>query len=144
MSSYTALVDGLRAFLPSFLREVITFVISAYSTVTPSVIVSLVYRLFVFYGSTRIIPAVHRPGGQPLSQEPSVRDREAVSRVAGVFAWYSPCILVAVYTHLLMQHFEVIEGNGLNGRWMTSIPVGGHLWRWVNIGATSRLRTQHF
>ena len=64
-------------------------------------------------------------------------DREVMSRIAGFFGWYSPCILVAVYTHLLLQHFEVVGGNGLAASWITGVPVGGHVWRWVNIGATS-------
>jgi hypothetical protein len=137
MTSYESLVSNLSAYLPSFLQQVGTFVINAYSTITPSVIISLAYRLFVFYASTRIIPAVRQSGGRELHQEPSVKDREIMSRIAGFFGWYSPCILVAVYTHLLLQHFEVIGGNGLAAGWITGVPVGGHIWRWVNIGATS-------
>lgn len=140
MTSYESLVSSLSAFLPSFLQQIGTFVISAYSTITPSVIISLAYRLFVFYASTRIIPAVRQSGGgRELHQEPSVRDREVMSRIAGFFGWYSPCILIAVYTHLLLQHFEVIGGNGLAAGWITGVPVGGHVWRWVNIGATSKI-----
>lgn len=140
MDSYEQLVQNLRAFLPHFLQQIWTFTVSAYSTVTPSVIVSLAYRLFVFYGSTRIIPAIRSSGGgHELNQVPSVKDREAMSRIAGFFAWYSPSILVAVYTHLLLQHFEVVGGNGLAAGWITGVPVGGHVWRWVNIGATMLL-----
>jgi len=140
MTSYESLVSNLSAFLPSFLQQVGTFVISAYSTITPSVIISLAYRLFVFYASTRIIPAVrHSEGGRELNEEPSVKDHEAMSRIAAFFGWYSPCILVAVYTHLLLQHFEVVGGNGLAANWVTGVPVGGHVWRWVNIGATMLL-----
>lgn len=140
MSSYESLVESLAAFIPHFLQEMWTFTVSAYSTVTPSVIISLAYRLFVFYASTRIIPAVRQSGGgRGLDQEPSVKDREAMSRIAGFFAWYSPSILVAVYTHLLLQHFEVVGGNGLAAGWITGVPVGGHVWRWINIGATMLL-----
>jgi hypothetical protein len=128
MTSYESLISSLSAFLPSFLQQICTFIISAYSTITPSVIISLAYRLFVFYAATRIIPAVRQ--GSEQGQEP-------MSRIAGFFGWYSPCILVAVYTHLLLQHFEVVGGNGLAARWITGVPVGGHVWRWVNIGATS-------
>lgn len=131
MTSYESLVSNLSAFVPSFLQQVGTFIISAYSTITPSVIISLAYRLFVFYAATRIIPTV-RQSGSEQSQEP-------MSKIAGFFGWYSPCILVAVYTHLLLQHFEVVGGNGLAARWITGVPVGGHVWRWVNIGATMLL-----
>lgn len=60
-----------------------------------------------------------------------------MSRIAAFFGWYSPTILIAVYTHLLLQHFEVVGGNGLAAGWITGVPVGGHVWRWINIGATS-------
>ncbi|KAI5784632.1 ICE2-domain-containing protein [Geopyxis carbonaria] len=140
MDSYETLVTNIYAFLPSFLREISTFIMSAWSTVTPSVIISLAYRLFVLYASTRIIPAVRQSGGaRGLNQEPSVKDKEVMSRIAGFFGWYSPTILIAVYTHLLLQHFEVVGGNGLAAGWVTGVPVGGHIWRWVNIGATMLL-----
>ncbi|KAI5785682.1 ICE2-domain-containing protein [Pyronema domesticum] len=128
MTSYESLVSSLSSFLPEFLQQIGTFVISAYSTITPSVIVSLAFRLFVFYASTRIIPAVRETGG-------------TLSRIAGIFACYSPCILVAVYTHLLLQHFEGENSGGEGGAagWVTGVPVGGHVWRWINIGATMLL-----
>lgn len=139
MSSYSALAESLGSFVPSFLRQIGTFIVSASSTITPSVIISLTYRLFVFYASTRIIPAVRESsGGRRLDQEPTVEDREAMSRIAGVFGAYSPCILVAVYTHLLMQHFDTLGEGGVEGSWTRAVPIGGHGWRWVNIGATSR------
>lgn len=101
---------------------------TAGATITPSVVVSLAYRLFVFYAATRIIPAVRDDNSA------SVMGGEAMSRLLD---WYSPCILVSVYTHLLMQHLEVAGGEA--GKWENGMsPVGGLVWRWVNVGATSK------
>ena len=135
MSSYTTIVSSLSSYIPGFLSQIAAFVISAYSTITPSVVISLAYRLFVFYASTRIIPAVRESGGRGLEREASLGDKEAMSRIVAALAHYSPCILVAVYTHLLMQHLEVAGGEGIS---LGGMPVvGGQVWRWINIGATS-------
>ncbi|KAL7270652.1 hypothetical protein RUND412_006631 [Rhizina undulata] len=143
MDSYTTLVSSMSAFIPTFLRQIGTFVVSAYSTVTPFVIISLAYRILVFYASTRIIPAVRESGGRGLGQGPNIKDKEVMSRIAAAFEWYSPSILIAVYTHLLMQHFEITHEDGYtaeNGApWAPGLPVRGQVWRWVNIGATMAL-----
>lgn len=136
MSSYTTIVSSLSSYIPGFLSQIATFVISAYSTITPSVVISLAYRLFVFYASTRIIPAVRESGGRGLEREASLGDKEAMSRIVAGLAHYSPCILVAVYTHLLMQHLEVSGGEGIS-LWGGMPLIGGQVWRWINIGATS-------
>ncbi|KAH0613086.1 uncharacterized protein H6S33_009466 [Morchella sextelata] len=129
MASYSSIVASMSSYLPGFLRQIASFGISAVATITPSVVISLAYRLFVFYASTRIIPAVRDENSA------SVRGGEAMSRILG---WYSPCILVSVYTHLLMQHLEIAGGDaGVGaGSWEGGMPAGGQVWRWVNIGAT--------
>ncbi|TGZ80357.1 ICE2-domain-containing protein [Ascodesmis nigricans] len=141
MSSYHSLINTLSEFVPTFLREIGIFVVNAYSVLTPSVIISLAYRISVFYASTRIIPAVRHSSASQLGRDPSLKDREAMSKIAAMFGWYSPTILIAVYTHLLLQHFEVVGGNGLAAGWITGVPVGGHIWRWINIAATMLLYT---
>ncbi|KAL0636702.1 hypothetical protein Q9L58_004310 [Maublancomyces gigas] len=126
MASYSSIVSSLPLYLPSFLRQITSFAVTAGATITPSVVVSLAYRLFVFYSATRIIPAVRDENSA------SVRGGEAMSKLLD---WYSPCILVSVYTHLLMQHLEVADGEA--GRWEGGMsPAGGLVWRWVNVGAT--------
>lgn len=109
-------------------------------TITPSVIISLAYRVFVMYASTRIIPAVRESGARALSQEPSLEDSDGVGQALGFISWFSPTILIAVYTGLLMQHFASTSGNG-NGEWWTSQGghAGGNVWRWANLGMTMLL-----
>lgn len=126
--------------LPSAMHATFNFVIAALSTVTPSVIISLAYRLFVLYASTRIIPAVRESGARALSQEPTLEDSDGANQILGILSWFSPSILIAVYTSLLMQHFASTS-NGDNGDWWVSQggDVGNNLWRWVNVAGTMAL-----
>lgn len=141
MASYSTLIHALST-LPSTIHSSFNFIVAALSTITPSVIVSLAYRLFVFYAATRIIPAVRESGARALSQEPSLEDADGAGRLIGLASWFSPSILIAVYTSLLMQHFASTSGNGgSHGEWWTSQggDVGGNLWRWINVAGTMAL-----
>ena len=137
MASYTTLLQALSV-LPSTLQATFNFVAAALSTITPSVIISLAYRLFVLYASTRIIPAVRESGARALSQEPSLEDPDGAGQILGLLSWFSPSILIAVYTSLLMQHFASTGGEGVNGDWWTSQggDAGGNHWRWINVAGT--------
>ena len=70
MASYSTLMNVV-ATLPSFVHSGFTFLYAVFQTITPSVIISLAFRTFVFYAATRIIPAVRESGARALSQEPS-------------------------------------------------------------------------
>ncbi|KAL8797340.1 MAG: hypothetical protein Q9195_000494 [Heterodermia aff. obscurata] len=136
MASYTTLMQAVSA-LPSAIHATFNFITAALSTVTPSVIISLAYRLFVLYASTRIIPAVRESGARALSQEASLEDEDGAGQILGLLSWFSPSILIAVYTSLLMQHFASTSGDGGAGDWWTTQggDTGGNLWRWVNVAA---------
>ncbi|KIW82190.1 hypothetical protein Z517_05217 [Fonsecaea pedrosoi CBS 271.37] len=147
MSSYTALMVALSS-LPGALVNALDFVAAAFKAVTPSVLISLGYRLFVFYSSTRIIPAINESGAGGLSVEPSLEDSNAANQFLAFLSWFSPSILIAVYTSLLMQHFATSMGGyapGLTetiGAWWSGNgqPVmNGNLWKWVNLVGTMSL-----
>ena len=140
MASYTTLLQALSV-LPSAIRATFSFIAAALSTITPSVIISLAYRLFVLYASTRIIPAVRESGARALSQEPSLEDSDGAGQLLGLLSWFSPSILIAVYTSLLMQHFASNSGDGGHADWWTSQggDGGGNLWRWINVSGTMAL-----
>ncbi|KIY01194.1 uncharacterized protein Z520_02746 [Fonsecaea multimorphosa CBS 102226] len=147
MSSYTALMAALSS-LPGALVNALDFVAAAFKAVTPSVLISLGYRLFVFYSSTRIIPAINESGATGLSMEPSLEDSNAANQFLAFLSWFSPSILIAVYTSLLMQHFATTMGGyapGLTetiGAWWSGNgqPVtNGNLWKWVNLVGTMSL-----
>jgi hypothetical protein len=140
MASYSTLVYMLST-LPSAVHSGFTFLYAAFQTITPSVIISLAYRIFVFYAATRIIPAVRESGARALSQEPSLDDSDGAGKILGLLSWFSPSILVAVYTSLLMQHFSTTsaEGNGTEWWTMQGGDAGGNIWRWINVAATMAL-----
>ena len=60
-------------------------------------------------------------------------DDDGAGKVLGLLSWFSPSILVAVYTSLLMQHFSTQPADGPT-EWL-----GGNVWRWINIIATMGL-----
>ena len=138
MASLSTITYALSA-VPEALRTSFNFLVAAVMTITPSVIISLAYRVSVFYASARIIPAVRESGARALSQEPSLEDNDEAGRLLGFLSFFSPSILVAVYTSLLMQHFSSLSGNGdVHARWWLSQggQSGANLWRWINLGLT--------
>ena len=140
MASYTTLIHVLSS-LPSMVHATFNFVRATLSTITPSVIISLAYRLFVFYGSTRIIPAVRESGARALSQEASLEDTDGAGQILGFLSWFSPSILIAVYTSLLMQHFASTSNEGAGGDWWSNQggDPGSNFWKWINIAGTMGL-----
>ncbi|KAJ9300327.1 hypothetical protein DTO271G3_2444 [Paecilomyces variotii] len=140
MASYTTIMHAL-SLLPSIIHGAFNVVTAAFSAVTPSVLISLAYRLFVLYASTRIIPAVRESGARALSQEASLDDTDGAGQFLGLLSWFSPSILVAVYTSLLMQHFaSTSQAMGGSGEWWSSQGGGGgNFWRWINLACTMGL-----
>ncbi|KAF2004816.1 ICE2-domain-containing protein [Amniculicola lignicola CBS 123094] len=144
MASYSTLIHALSS-LPTIAHTGFNLMVGAVMTITPSVIISLAYRVFVMYASARIIPAVRESGARALSEEPSLDDDDGANRVLGFLTWFSPSILIAVYTSLLMQHFASSNTNGsgevgsaVAGEWWTNQggDAGGNFWRWVNLAVT--------
>ncbi|KAL2011808.1 hypothetical protein VTN00DRAFT_4526 [Thermoascus crustaceus] len=140
MASYTTIMHAL-SLLPSIIHAAFNVITAAFSAVTPSVLISLAYRLFVLYASTRIIPAVRESGARALSQEASLDDSDAAGQFLGLLSWFYPSILIAVYTSLLMQHFaSTSQAMGGSGEWWSNQGGGGgNLWRWVNLASTLAL-----
>jgi hypothetical protein len=139
MATYTTLLYYFST-LPTAVHASWNFFLAAILTITPSVIISLIYRVFVMYAAARIIPAVRESGARALSQDPSLEDDDEAGRFLGFLSWFSPSILIAVYTSLLMQHFSTTNGNGsgLSEDWWSGIggDAGGNAWRWINVAAT--------
>jgi len=139
MASYTTVLQALSS-LPSTLHNAFGFMVAAVRTVTPSVIISLIYRLMVLYAAARIIPAVRESGARVLSEDPSLEGSESVSTLMGLLGYFSPSILIAVYTSLLMQHFASASADH-PGEWWTSQggEGGSNVWRWANLAFTMAL-----
>ena len=147
MSSYTAIMQALQT-LPTTFALSFNFVAAAFDAITPSVLISLGYRIFVFYASTRIIPAINESGARGLSIEPQLEDTNAANQFLTFLSSFSPSILIAVYTSLLMQHFATTFGGyspgitGTIGAWWSGNGqegMNGNLWKWVNLVGTMAL-----
>jgi len=136
MASYSTLMHVISS-LPYAIHTSLAFLYAAFQTITPSVIISLLYRLMVFYCATRIIPSVRDLGAQALAHDPDWDDSETAARVLGFLSWFSPSILIAVYTSLLLQHFSTSDGD--DGWSLRGGDVGGSTWRWINVGLTMTL-----
>jgi hypothetical protein len=143
MASYTTFLSALSS-LPHTLHNALGFTLAALRTVTPSVIISLIYRLTVLYASARIIPAVRESGARALSTDPESsldpENSESIHSFMGVLAYFSPSILIAVYTSLLMQHFASASTDHPR-EWWTSQggEGGGNMGRWANLAFTMAL-----
>ena len=125
---------------PSTFSLTFNFIFAAIMTITPSVLISLAYRVSVMYASARIIPAIRESGARALLQEPSLEDSNGASQLFGFLSWFSPSILVSVYTNLLMQHFSSTNGDGNGSEWWTTQgEITGKLWRWLNLAITMAL-----
>ncbi|KAK3373572.1 ICE2-domain-containing protein [Lasiosphaeria ovina] len=138
MASYSTLLHILGT-LPSAVHSSVQFLYAAFQTITPSVIISLTYRIIVFYCATRIIPAVRELGAQAIIEEPSLEDTDGANRLLGFLSWFSPSMLIAVYTSLLLQHFTVSNAGDDVGWTLRAGDAGGSTWRWINIAATMGL-----
>ncbi|KAM0261826.1 hypothetical protein ACHAQJ_002029 [Trichoderma viride] len=133
MASYSTLLHILST-LPGALHSSLALLYAAFQTITPSVIISLAYRLFVFYCATRIIPSVRDLGARAMMHEPDWDESETASMFLSFLSYFSPTILISVYTSLLLQHFSTSEGP--DGWTLRGGDVGGSTWRWINVGLT--------
>ncbi|KAG5361228.1 hypothetical protein CJU90_2606 [Yarrowia sp. C11] len=125
MDSYSALAKSFASIVPSSFTAVFDFFYGAISTITPHVFISLSFRIGVFYAATRIIPGIHYAGGFTF------RYRRSYRRVFILYA-YAPCVIIAVYTHLIMQNFDILHVPQSKGMWDWSAQ-GNQLWAWVGV-----------
>lgn len=130
MDSYSALAKSFASIVPSSFQAVFDFFYGAISTITPHVFVSLAFRIGVFYAATRIIPGIHYAGGFTF------RYRRSYRRVFILYA-YAPCIIIAVYTHLIMQNFDILNTGTTLWDWTANIRLPGSapdkVWSWVGV-----------
>ncbi|KAG5440040.1 hypothetical protein PCK2_000648 [Pneumocystis canis] len=80
MESYTTIVSSIAFRIPKALWRMAAFLKAIASTITPSIITSLVYRLSVLYAATRIVPVV-RNVSRGVEHIPSLDDDEPTSRI---------------------------------------------------------------
>ena len=114
----------------------------ATESVSPAVVINLCFRILIFYSATRIIPALQRTDS---------RERKRSRRMMKIIYLYSPCILIAMYTHLVLQYSGELKSElclwGCNSKWLPAkfqpsgdgdkfmIDAWG-FWNWCNIFLT--------
>jgi hypothetical protein len=84
---------------------------------------------------------VRESGARALAEDPSLEDSATTSdTLVGLISYFSPSILIAVYTSLLMQHFSTASTDH-PGEWWTSQggEGGGNIIRWINLAGTMAL-----
>lgn len=105
----------------------------ASESVSPAIVLNLCFRVLVFYSATRIIPALQRK---------NIRELRKSRRIMNVLYWYSPCILIAMYTHLILQYSGELNSDlclwGCSEKWFGSgqpkIEINTWVfWNWCNI-----------
>lgn len=182
VSGYVNFLSMIAERIPEGFITIYKFLAAVSSTVTPSVAITLAYRLFVFHMATRIIPELKQQqqfyalspptspknasSGTPSSKsghalKSSAKPVRRVSKsgpVLFVIYSYAPCILIAVYTHLLIQHSALFGAPSASLSssssqslwsqdlahiirellWGTSIQTW-KFWGWVNIFSTLAL-----
>lgn len=105
-----AITEGVAGFMrtaaaltPQGIKAMWAFSCATLSAVSPSVLVSLLVRLASYLVALRLVPFVRH-------QTPNAR--QARSRIVAAVYAYSPVLIIAVYTHLLLQHFgQIVHGS---------------------------------
>jgi ICE2 len=78
VNAYASVLDLLHQILPTTIHNTLNLAYTAIThTLTPSILTSLLYRIFVLYAATRIIPAV-RGVSQEFTSEPDLDSPEPV------------------------------------------------------------------
>lgn len=121
--------------VPSSIGELIIVTYKmASESLSPAVIVNLCFRVLVFYSATRIIPAL---------QKRSYREQKQSRRILKLLYWYSPCIIIAMYTHLILQYSGELKRElclwGCTPNWFGGsaeskfVIDSWSFWNWCNI-----------
>lgn len=131
--SCAGFAQAVASLTPAGIKALCAFCYSAIATVSPSVLVSLFVRLASYLFALRLVPFVKH-------QTPRVR-RGRSRLIAAIYA-YSPVLILAVYTHLLLQHVNHIVYPSPNGPavlpldftmiWANSRQAW-QFWAWANV-----------
>ncbi|KAH3667890.1 hypothetical protein WICMUC_005168 [Wickerhamomyces mucosus] len=114
--------------VPNSFQTIIEFLINASKTMTPAILINLAFRVSVFYSATRIIPTL------------SNTNKTQSSIMRYVYA-FSPCVVIAIYTHLMMQYSNELDEEFIVWGWWNledhGIIVNPWLfWNWINMFTT--------
>ena len=130
---------NLTISVPSSITELFWIILDmASESVSPAVVINLCFRILIFYSATRIIPALQRKNSH---------ERRRSRRLMRILYWYSPCVLIAMYTHLILQYSGELKNDlclwGCDSKWLPVsfrkpkseqiIVDSWEFWNWCNI-----------
>lgn len=107
------------------------------SNLTFPILAQLAYRILVFFAATKIIPILQpfqrdSPLSTPTRNKPAKRVIDQQSRGSRLLYLYSPCIIIAVYTNLMIQYSDELDKQ--SGLWQWGSEAHSYqFWNWVNI-----------
>ncbi|GME70081.1 unnamed protein product [Ambrosiozyma monospora] len=103
------------------------------SNLTFSIIIQLAYRISVFFAATKIIPILN----------PVKETSRASMRFIKLIYLYSPCIIITVYTNLMIQYNDELDDQNQFWNWLvmkmskSATETNGvhpwQFWNWTNI-----------
>lgn len=109
------LFDFIIENFPRSFEPLWDFVKISINNLTFSILMQLAYRITVFFAATKIIPIL-----SPINRKNSIKKgQEEQSTSSRLIYLYSPCIIIAVYTNLMIQYNYEIDKET-------------HLFTWIN------------
>lgn len=161
----------LASNIPHSFRTIWEYLIAALHKLTLPLLINLAYRIGVFYAATKIIPSLYH--GLPYSppRTPQLRSRQvSSSSVSSLYIGdepqerrpprlqlkkqppsttmkliyaYSPCIIIAVYTHLMLLYNGELGTELKLWGWWADAPQDSivvvhpwQFWNWINMATT--------
>lgn len=124
--------------VPRSIRELV--IVSwklAFESISPAVVINLCFRILIFYSATRIIPSLQR-------KDYDIKQAKKSRRVMELIYWYSPCILIAMYAHLILQYSGELKNDlclwnynwlqpNHNSTYENIVVDAWSFWNWCNI-----------
>lgn len=134
IDSLTEFMTQLAELTPTGLKTMLEFLVAVFSSITPSICVSLVVRLSSYFVAMRLVPYVKRQTFHRLPSQP-----QNINRLLLLAYSYSPVLIIMVYTHLLLQHTNRIVHSSspsvlpfeFDKIW-TNSRQAWQFWSWVN------------
>lgn len=118
--------------VPSSFQTILDFILVSSKTITPTILLNLAFRVSVFYAATRIIPTLASYTNPTQYKSNTLKY---------VYA-FSPCMVIAIYTHLMMQYSNELDSELCIWGWWEQVEdlrviVNPWLfWNWVNMFTT--------
>ena len=143
VANVTQFMTTLAELTPKGLKTMLEFLRAVASSITPSIFMSLAWRMFSYLGALRLVPLIKRQ--TPRHREQGRTDQPASSRPSRIVMLvysFSPILIIMVYTHLILQHAgRIVHGAPRDSadagfdwpRIWTNSREAWQFWGWANV-----------